>query len=116
MTGPGFKSDAAAMTRAVSGFDDTATQASQTMVQLENELMSVLTRYSGNQANAFWRLHGRIHENMQVATRELQTMSDLVGKSFKNYDTGDWTVADSLSTLSNTVDADGATLRRLGGN
>lgn len=115
MTSPGFKSDAAAMTRAVSGFDETATAATQTMTQLESELMAVLSRYSGNQANAFWRLHQRIHTNMQVATRELQTMSSLVGQSFKNYDQGDWMVSDSLTQLSNTVDADGATLRRLAG-
>lgn len=115
MAGSGFQSDAAAMTRAVSGFDEAATNATRTMTELESELVSVLSRYAGNQANAFWQLQTRLQESMRVAARELQTMSGLVNDSFRNYDTGDLQVADSLQGLSGAVGEGSSILTRLAG-
>ncbi|GAB2952878.1 WXG100 family type VII secretion target [Micromonospora sp. NPDC003197] len=115
MASPGFKSDAAAMTRAVSGFDEAATNAARTMTELESELVSVLSRYAGNQATAFWQLQNRLQESMRVAARELETMSGLVNQSFRNYDTGDWTVADSLKGLAGAVGEGSSVLNRLAG-
>ncbi|BCL12535.1 WXG100 family type VII secretion target [Micromonospora sagamiensis] len=115
MAGPGYQSDAAAMTRAVSGFDEAATNTARSMAQLESELMSVLSRYAGNQATAFWQLQGRLQESMRVASRELQTMSGLVNESFRNYNTGDVTAADSLRNLSGAVGEGSPVLSRLAG-
>jgi hypothetical protein len=52
---------------------------------------------------------------MKVAGNELDTMSNLVNESFRNYGTGDATVAQSLTSLSNNVDAGGAVFGRLTG-
>lgn len=91
------------MTRAVSGFDECSGNASTTMRQLESELISVLSRYSGNQATAFWGLQSRIQESMRKANTELTTMSQLVHTSFRNYDSGDTAAADSLTSLTGAV-------------
>ena len=115
MASPGFKSDAAAMRQAVVGFEDTANSAARTMAELENDLMSVLSRYTGNQATAFWQLHVRLQEDMKVANRELATMSNLVNESARNYNTGDTTVADSLKGLSNAAGSGSAIISRLAG-
>jgi uncharacterized protein YukE len=112
---PGFKSDAAAMRQAVLGFEETAGNAARTMAELENDLMSVLSRYTGNQATAFWQLHTRLQEDMKIASRELQTMSNLVSESARNYNTGDSNVADSLTGLSHQVGNGSSVLSRLAG-
>lgn len=115
MASPGFKSDAAAMTRAISGFDESAGNVTQTMRALETELAQVLNRYSGAQAQAFWQLHNRLQEDMTAASRELDTMSTLVNQSRGNYDSGDSTVASSLGTLANEAQGNGSVLARLSG-
>lgn len=115
MASPGYKSDAAAMRQAVVGFDETASNAARTMTELEGDLMSVLARYTGNQATAFWQLHLRLQEDMKIANRELEAMSNLVNESARNYDSGDTTVAESLKGLSNSVGAGSSVLSRLSG-
>ncbi|MDG4829494.1 WXG100 family type VII secretion target [Solwaraspora sp. WMMD1047] len=116
MAGTGFQSDAAAMARAISGFDESAANVAQTMRTLENELMGVLARYSGSQAQAFWQLHTRLQESMRAASQELNTMSSLVSQSRDNYNTGDSEVASSLTTLSSSAEGSGSILSRLAGS
>nr|MDT0661554.1 WXG100 family type VII secretion target [Micromonospora sp. DSM 115978] len=115
MAGTGYQSDAAAMVRAISGFNESAANLTQTMRALENELMGVLARYSGSQAQAFWQLHTRLQESMTAAGRELDTMSGLVGQSRDNYNTGDTEVASSLTTLASSAEGGGSILSRLSG-
>ncbi|GAA3434590.1 WXG100 family type VII secretion target [Kutzneria kofuensis] len=115
MSSPGFKADAAAMTRAVQGFEECAANAKKTMSDLENDLVSALSHYQGSQATAFWQLHTQLQDKMRVASTELDTMSNLVNQSFHNYGSGDSTVAQSLTSLSNNVDAGGAVFGRLTG-
>jgi uncharacterized protein YukE len=99
MTATGYERDAQAMATAIDGFELSAGTARSTMSALENELRSALSRYQGSQAQAFWQLHARLHDDMELASRELDTMSELVGKSTVNYNRGDEDVADSLNTL-----------------
>ncbi len=115
MASPGFKSDAAAMRQAIVGFEDASSNAHRTMAELENDLMSVLSRYTGKQATAFWQLHQRLQEDMKIASRELATMSNLVNESARNYDSGDTDAAQSLTVLSNQVGEGSSILSRLSG-
>ncbi len=103
MSSPGFKSDAAAMSRAVQGFEEAASNAKKAMSDLENELQSVLAQYQGDQAVAFWQLHTQLQDDMTVASNQLDTMSNLVNQSHSNYNTGDSQSADSLKTLSSSA-------------
>ena len=64
MSSPGFQADSAAMTRAVQGFEETATNAKSTMASLESELTEALRNYKGDQAVAFWDLQRRLQEKM----------------------------------------------------
>lgn len=114
MTSPGFLRDQAAMTRAVSGFDEAATTAATTMTQMESELRDALSRYQGKQAGAFWGLHGRLQERVQLAVRELQAMSQLVHRSSTNYSSGDEQAATDVASVTPMVD-DGPVLGRLAG-
>jgi uncharacterized protein YukE len=117
VTGIGFQSDAAAMTRAVQGFEDSSTQAKKAMSDLESTLTQATSKYQGSQAVAFANLHARIQEDMQVATKELATMSELVNSSFRNYTQADDTVAQTLQSVSNSAgSAGGSVLGRLGGS
>lgn len=116
MGSPGFQSDSTAMTKAVQGFDECATGAAKTMTELENDLVAVLSHYAGDQANAFWQLHSKLQEDMKVAARELDNMSQLVNQSFHNYGSGDSTVSDSFRNLNGAVNSGGAVLGRLSGN
>jgi uncharacterized protein YukE len=103
------------MTRAVTGFAECAANAKSTMTALENELTATLASYAGDQATAFWQLHMQLQDKMKQASTELDTMSNLVNNSFKNYGSGDSTVASNLKSLAGTVDAGGAVLGRLTG-
>ncbi|MGA8117899.1 MAG: hypothetical protein WCA46_30040 [Actinocatenispora sp.] len=85
------------------------------MTELENDLVSVLSRYAGNQANAFWQLHTKLQDDMKVASRELENMSNLVNQSFHNYGSGDESVSDSFKGLNGAVGAGGSVLSRLSG-
>lgn len=116
MTGIGFQSDAAAMTRAVQAFEDSSNQAKKAMSDLESTLLQATSKYQGAQAVAFQNLHTRIQEDMQVATKELATMSELVNSSFRNYSSADESVASTLQSVSNSAgNAGGSVLGRLGG-
>jgi hypothetical protein len=99
MAGPGYQSDAAAMARAITGFNESAAETRASMNALDAELKGVLNRYAGAQAQAFWQLHTRLQEDMQIAGRELDTMSQLVTDSAKNYDLGDTDAAASMTNL-----------------
>jgi uncharacterized protein YukE len=103
MSSPGFQADAAAMTRAVQGFEETASSAKTTMAGLETELTQTLASYKGDQAVAFWDLQRRLQEKMSAAVRELDTMSSLVNTSFHNYGSGDAQVSQSLRAVSNNA-------------
>jgi len=115
VAGPGFLSDAAAMAQAIQGFQECAVNAKKTMNDLENELTSTLSQYQGNQAIAFWNLHTELQEQMTVASREIDVMSDLVNKSFQNYGAGDTQVSDTLRTLAGNAGSTNSVLSRLGG-
>ena len=115
MAGTGFQSDAAAMAQAVTGFDNSAADARTSMTALENELMDILRTYQGTQAQAFWQLHGRLQEDMRTAGRELDLMSELVGDSATNYDTGDTDAAGSITNLVGQT-GNSAILGRLAGS
>jgi uncharacterized protein YukE len=115
MSSPGFQSDAAAMTRAVQGFDEAASNAKSTMASLESELQSALARYQGDQAVAFWQLHSTLQDDMRTASNELDTMSNLVNQSFHNYGSGDSQVSDTLKTLNTSAVSGGSVLGRLVG-
>jgi hypothetical protein len=115
VAGPGFLSDAAAMTQAIQGFTECAVNAKKTMSDLENDLTSTLAQYQGSQAIAFWNLHTELQEQMTVASREIDVMSDLVNKSFQNYGAGDSQVSDTLRSLAGSAGNSNATLSRLGG-
>jgi WXG100 family type VII secretion target len=114
MAGTGFQSDAAAMSRAVSGFNESAAEARSSMSALSNELGQLLGTYQGAQATAFWELHRRLQDDMRVAGQELDLMSQLVSESAKNYDTGDTDVASTLSSLAGQT-GNSAVLSRLAG-
>ena len=114
MSSPGFLSDSAAMTRAVSAFDESSSNVKQTMAQLESELQSALAHYAGSQAQAFWGLQQRLQEDMRVAGRELETMSQLVNSSFHNYGSGDSQSSQSFTSLGGQLGG-GAISSRLGG-
>ena len=113
MAGQGYLSDSQAMTRAVTGFAECAANAKKAMADLENDLVSTLSSYAGDQAVAFWQLHTQLQDKMKAASNELDTMSNLVNNSFHNYGSGDANVASSLKNLSGTVDAGGSVLGRL---
>jgi hypothetical protein len=115
VAGPGFLSDAAAMAQAIQGFQECAVNAKQTMNDLESELTQTLSQYQGNQAIAFWNLHTELQEQMTVASREIDVMSDLVNKSFQNYGSGDTQVSDTLRTLAGNASSTNSVLSRLGG-
>nr|WP_205215361.1 hypothetical protein [Amycolatopsis albispora] len=116
MSSAGYQSDAAAMTRAVQGFEETASGAKTTMASLEAELTETLRNYKGDQAVAFWDLQRRLQEKMALAVRELDTMSSLVNQSFHNYGSGDADVAQQLHSVSSLAsDAGGSVLGRLSG-
>jgi uncharacterized protein YukE len=116
MSSPGFQADSAAMTRAVQGFEETATNAKSTMASLESELTEALRNYKGDQAVAFWDLQRRLQEKMAAAVKELDTMSNLVNQSFHNYGSGDADVSQQLRNVSNLAsDAGGSVLGRLSG-
>lgn len=115
MAGKGFQSDAAAMVRAISGFDESAANVTQTMRALDGDLKGFLSRYAGAQAQAFWQLHDRLQASMRAASHELDTMSQLVGQSRDNYNTGDSDVASSLTGLSAQAEGGGSILARLSG-
>jgi uncharacterized protein YukE len=115
MAGPGYLSDAAAMTQAINAFDQCAADAKQAMVNLENELTSTLAQYKGNQATAFWQLHTEIQQQMNTANTEIDTMSNLVNQSFRNYNTGDTNAADSMRTVANSASSTSSVLSRLSG-
>lgn len=114
MASTGFQSDAAAMTQAIRGFEESASSVSQTMRSLEGDLTSILSTYSGAQAQAFWQLHTRLQQDMTAASRELDTMSNLVNASRANYNTGDETVASTLGGLGGGLG--GSVLGRLSGS
>lgn len=113
MSSPGFKADAAAMAQAVQGFDECSVNAKQAMTDLENTLTSLLSQYQGDQAVAFWNLHSDLQDKMTLASRELDTMSQLVNQSQQNYGAGDSQSAQSIKTLSSSVSAGGSVLSRL---
>ncbi|GAA1981475.1 WXG100 family type VII secretion target [Amycolatopsis minnesotensis] len=116
MSSAGYQSDAAAMTRAVQGFEETASDAKTTMASLETELTETLRSYKGDQAIAFWDLQRALQEKMAAAVRELDTMSSLVNQSFHNYGSGDADVSHQLRQVSNLAsDAGGSVLGRLSG-
>ncbi|WP_410660703.1 WXG100 family type VII secretion target [Amycolatopsis sp. lyj-112] len=104
MTGTGYQADAAAMVRAVQGFEETASNAKTTMASLESELTQTLHNYKGDQAVAFWDLQRRLQEKMTVAVNELNTMSRLVHESNRNYSSGDEQVRESMTGVSGVVD------------
>ncbi|ATY10591.1 WXG100 family type VII secretion target [Amycolatopsis sp. VS8301801F10] len=104
MSSPGFQADSAAMTRAVQGFEETASNAKTTMASLESELTETLRNYKGDQAVAFWDLQRRLQEKMGAAVRELDTMSQLVHTSHANYNAGDSDVHQSFQSVSHTVE------------
>ena len=114
MAGTGFQSDAAAMARGVAGFNESAADARSTMSALESDLTSMLARYQGAQAQAFWQLHRRLQEDMRNAGQELDTMSQLINDSAVNYDTGDTDAASSMNNLAGQT-GNSAVLTRLSG-
>jgi uncharacterized protein YukE len=109
----GYQSDSAAMTQAVQAFDQAAQQTANTMKTLESELVSLLAAYKGQQATAFWNLHTELQNDMTAAAKELDTLSQLVNKSYHNYGTGDEQVAQSLKGLNGAVSQGGSILNRL---
>jgi uncharacterized protein YukE len=114
VSSPGFQSDAAAVARAITAFDQSAADARKTMADLEQELTSTLgNQYQGNQAVAFWQLHQKLNEDMQVASQQLNVMRELVHQAHTNYNTGDASAADALHTVTNTATAGGNVLSRL---
>lgn len=115
MTSPGYLSDATAGSKAVSGFEDASAQLKAAMTQMESTLRDTLARYQGDQAVAFWEVSSRIQEDMTVAERELQTMGDLVSKSFHNYAGGDANAAADLRTVGGNLNSSsgGSVLNRL---
>lgn len=115
VAGPGYLSDAAAMSQAVQGFAECAANAKKTMSDLENELTSTLSQYQGAQAVAFWNLHTELQEQMTLASREIDVMSDLVNKSSQNYGSGDSQVSESLRAVANSAGSTSSVLTRLGG-
>lgn len=115
MPGPGYLSNAAAMTQAINAFEQSATDARQAMTNLENELTSLLAQYQGSQATAFWNLHTEIQNQMSTASREIDTMSTLVNQSFRNYNTGDTNAADTMRTLAGSASSTSGVLNRLSG-
>ena len=88
MSSPGFQSDAAAMTRAVQGFDEAAENAKKTMADLENELRGA-SQLPGRPGHRLLAAAHTLQDEMTAASRELDTMSNLVNQSFHNYGTGD---------------------------
>ncbi|MFD9891885.1 WXG100 family type VII secretion target [Amycolatopsis sp. NPDC058986] len=104
MSSPGFQSDSAAMTRAVQGFEETASNAKTTMASLESELTETLRNYKGDQALAFWDLQRRLQEKMGAAVRELDTMSQLVHSSHANYNRGDADTSSSFHGVGSTLE------------
>ncbi|MGW4484540.1 WXG100 family type VII secretion target [Amycolatopsis sp. NPDC004368] len=104
MSSPGFQADSAAMTRAVQGFEETASNAKTTMASLESELTETLRNYKGDQAVAFWDLQRRLQEKMQAAVKELDTMSQLVHTSHTNYNTGDSDVHQSFQSVGHNLE------------
>lgn len=109
----GYQSDSAAMTQAVQAFDQAAQNTANTMKNLEGELVSLLAAYKGQQATAFWNLHTEVQSDMTAASKELDTLSQLVNKSWHNYGSGDEQVASSLKGLNGAVSQGGSILNRL---
>ncbi|WP_051799336.1 WXG100 family type VII secretion target [Catenuloplanes japonicus] len=113
MTGTGYQSDAAAMAKGVAGFEESAVAVRTAINALQEELRERLATYKGAQAQAFWQVQGQIKESMDLAGRELDTMSTLVRTSATNYSTSDEEAASDI----NSVDAaPSPILNRLSGN
>lgn len=115
MASSGYLSDSAAMTQAVQAFEECAVNAKKAMTDLENELTSTLSQYKGAQAVAFWNLHTELQEQMTLASREIDTMANLVNRSFQNYGSGDSQVSQTLHSLANSAGANSGVLSRLSG-
>lgn len=107
MSSPGFQADAAAMTRAVQGFEETASNAKTTMASLESELTESLRNYKGDQAVAFWDLQRRLQEKMTIAVKELDNMSSLVHTTHVNYNHGDADAGSSFSGVGGALEHTG---------
>jgi uncharacterized protein YukE len=115
VAGPGYLSDSAAMTQAIQAFDQCAQDAQQAMRNLEQELNSTLgNNYQGLQASAFWNLHTEIQQQMSTASKEIDTMSNLVSQAFKNYQSGDSQAADTMKQVASSANSTSSTLQRLG--
>jgi WXG100 family type VII secretion target len=115
MPGPGYQSDAAAMSKAVTGFDQSAAETRSSMNALETALENALRQnYQGAQAQSFFKLHLQIQDSAKQVGMELDTMSHLIRESATNYDTGDTDVASSLNSLAAQV-GDSPILGRLSG-
>ncbi|GAA2829857.1 WXG100 family type VII secretion target [Crossiella cryophila] len=118
MAGPGFEADAAAMTKAISGFHQSATATKSTMSGLQSDLGWALSNsYQGNQAAAFQQLHTTLQDKMAKATGALDRMSSLMTDVSRNYNTGDSNATDDINKVASaaTNSAAGSVFNRLAG-
>ncbi|MGO1052371.1 WXG100 family type VII secretion target [Crossiella sp. CA198] len=118
MAGPGFEADAAAMTKAISGFHQSATATKSTMSGLQSDLGWALSNsYQGNQAAAFQQLHTTLQEKMAKATGALDRMSSLMTDVSRNYNTGDSNATDDINKVAGAAanSAAGSVFNRLAG-
>lgn len=114
MSSPGFQSDAAAVAGAIQSFDESSADARKTMADLESDLTSALSnQYQGLQARAFWDLHQRLNDDMQAASRQLDTMRELVHNAHASYNRGDQNATDAFTQVTNQANAGGGVLNRL---
>ena len=120
MTSPGYLSNAAAMTQAVQAFSQCAQNAQKAMSNLQQSLNEYLGQgqsatYQGDQATAFWNLHSEIQSQMTTANQQISIMSELVNKSYQNYNSGDSQAAQNLQSLAGSASSNSSALTKLTG-
>ncbi len=88
--GSGWGFNQAEMQQAVSGFEQCAAGARQTMAQLESELQQATNgQMAGLHKDAMDRLHQRIQDDMVTINKALDEMSNRVAQTKQKYNAND---------------------------
>jgi uncharacterized protein YukE len=115
VAGSGFEIEATAQQQAITGFSQAAENAKSTMNALAQALQESLGQYKGAQATAFWQVHSTLNDQMATASQHLDTLSDLIDKTTKNYNSGDDAATQTYQSVANTAGQNSDLLNRLGG-
>lgn len=90
MAGSGFGFNQGEMQQAITGFEECASGARQSMTLLESELQSATQgQLAGLHKDAMDRLHLRIQDDMRTINKALDEMSNRVAQTKQKYNAND---------------------------